>query len=79
MTSLSLSLAGGQVLTAAASTSAEDRVRKFLLVPWGVPGRTNLGPKKVHRGAIQTEWARSQRSLDTSRDLSLYGFQLART
>lgn len=53
MTSLSLSLAGGQVLTAAASTSAEDRVRKFLLVPWGVPGRTNLGPKKVHRGAIQ--------------------------
>jgi hypothetical protein len=53
VTSLSLSLAGGQVLTAAASTSAEDRVRKFLLVPWGVPGRTNLGPKKVHRGAIQ--------------------------
>jgi HK97 family phage prohead protease len=49
----SLSLAAGQ-LTAAATTgdAPDDRVRSGLLVPWGEPGRTNLGLKKVHRGAI---------------------------
>jgi HK97 family phage prohead protease len=49
----SLSLATGGLLKAATSDGApDDRVRSGLLVPWGEPGRTNLGLKKVHRGAI---------------------------
>jgi HK97 family phage prohead protease len=49
----SLSLAAGQLLRAEAATDTpDDRVRSGILVPWGEPGRTNLGLKKVHRGAL---------------------------
>jgi hypothetical protein len=49
----SLSLAAGQLRAAEAATDTpDDRVRSGILVPWGEPGRTNLGLKKVHRGAL---------------------------
>ena len=49
----SLSLAAGHCLRAEASPDpSDDRIRSGLLVPWGEPGRTNLGLKKVHRGAL---------------------------
>jgi HK97 family phage prohead protease len=49
----SLSLAAGQLRAEAATDSTpDDRVRSGILVPWGEPGRTNLGLKKVHRGAL---------------------------
>jgi hypothetical protein len=47
-----LSLAGGQLLRADAS-APEDRIREGRIVPWNEPGRTNLGLKRVHRGALK--------------------------
>jgi hypothetical protein len=49
VTSLSLHA----TLTAAAADAPEPRVAEGIIVPWGRPGRTNLGPKKVHRGAVR--------------------------
>jgi hypothetical protein len=40
-------------LTAAAADAPEPRVAEGIIVPWGTPGRTNLGPKRVHRGAVR--------------------------
>ena len=49
-----MSLTLHATLTAAAVDSgADNRVAEGILVPWGQPGRTNLGLKTVRRGAVR--------------------------
>lgn len=40
-------------LTAAAADAPEPRTAEGILVPYGQPGRTNLGPKVIARGALR--------------------------
>jgi HK97 family phage prohead protease len=48
-----LALFTGGTLTAAAADAPEPRVAEGILVPYGQPGRTNLGLKTIRRGALR--------------------------
>jgi HK97 family phage prohead protease len=48
-----LALFTGGTLTAAATTDPEPRTAEGILVPYGQPGRTNLGPKRIAPGALR--------------------------
>jgi HK97 family phage prohead protease len=48
-----LALFTGGTLTAAAADAPEPRTAEGILVPYGQPGRTNLGLKSIRRGALR--------------------------
>jgi hypothetical protein len=50
-----LALFTGGALTAAAADAPEPRVAEGILVPYGQPGRTNLGLKRI--GAARCGWS----------------------